>query len=606
MKDKLNLINKETEGIYFIIVGILLTILLSLFTSAQTINSTNYSGFITQGSAAGNITGTSYDGHSTSFYQSAIGYLNDLLFTGIHGFSFNVSAPSGSPPTINLTRPKNATYIVRTNLPLNYTSLNALYVWYNIDGTGSNTTLSGNTTFTATNGLHTIYLWGNNTYGNSVMNKTFTADTTRFVVHYNNYSGATRGQSTDFNLSTYEELQNLSNIIWENTDYGKVKFNVALNLTNDSDVVDNDLDLDIYTDISNNSIEVNSTMLPNFNKSATLYLYNLSFTNPRILRDDSVCPSAICTEINYSGGTFVFNVTQFSNYSADETPEETTTTTTTSGGGGGGGTTTAAFTVDKTQISVTLNPGQVRTEEITITNTADTTIVVRIDNLIQDFVARGEDIVILNPGGSKVVPLYILARVGTIPDLYLGKLILSSGNIKKEILIAIEVESEGALLDVRAEIEESYTKVLPREHILAQIRLFNLGGEGRKDVDIEYLIRDYQGNEIVRETESLAIETQLTFLKEIDIPSSAKTGSYVLYVKATYEGKIASASDNFEIVSSKVTAREKIYIITIIVLSVIISLIFYLSIRRSLGWKGKKSKGAKRERRIELRSILKK
>ena len=213
--------------------------------------------------------------------------------------------------------------------------------------------------------------------------------------------------------------------------------------------------------------------------------------------------------------------------------------------------------------------------------------------------------IILNPGESKVVPLYILARVETIPNLYLGKIIISSGSIKKEILIAIEVESEGVLLDARAGIMEDYKDILPGEKIVSEIRLFNLGDPGRKDIFIEYSIKDYDGNEIVRETESLAIETQTTFVKEISIPKSAKPGEYILYVKATYDGKIASASDNFEIVSSKITDREKLYIVIIIVLSVIISLIFYLSIRHSLGWQGKKSKGTKKERRIELRSILK-
>lgn len=552
---------------------LLIILLTHLISASLNITSENYSGFLTSGVSPGNLTSTTLDGSTAGFFQ-AIGYLIDLLFTGIHGFSFNVSAPSGSPPTINITRPENETYIVRTSLPLNYTALNALYVWYNLDAIGSNTTLSGNTTFTTTNGLHTFYLWANNTYGNSSTNVTFTANTTKFIIYYSNYSGSTKGASNDFNSSNYEELQDLSDIILENTDYGKIKFNEAINLTNDSVPSDNELDLDTYTNISNNSIILNSTELPNFNKSATLYLYGLTFTNPRVLKDGEACPSTICTEVNYSGGIFVFNVTQFTNYSADETPTEEAPVTP-PGGGGGGITITPTFTVDKDQISVSLTPGRVKTETITVTNTGTGVISVKIDNLFQDFVMKGEDIIILNPGESKVIPLLILARVDTIPDIYLGKIIISSENVKKEILISVEVESEGTLLDVRAEIAKDYKKVLPGENILAQIRLFNLGGGGRKDVGMEYIIKDYKGNEIAKETETLAIETQITFLKEIYIPEKTKTGNYVFYVRAIHDGKVASASDNFEVVSSKVTTREKIYIVTIIILSVILSLIIY-------------------------------
>ena len=502
-------------------------------------------------------------------------------------------------PEVNITRPENKTYVTGKNLRLNYSARYTDDVWYSIDNV-ENITLTGNITFNTTNGVHIIRFYGNNSEGDLALdNVTFNVDTNRLKIKYEKYHE--KGSSTDFNDSYYEDLQNLSNIILEIPNWGKIRFYEDINLTADSNFDDNETDLDSYTNISENNIEINSTTLPNLNNSATLYLYNLTFTNPRVLRDGSVCPSTICTEIGYSGGTFIFNVTYFSNYVAEETPSETTAPS----GGGGGGTTKTLFTVDKSQISVSLTPGQVKTENITITNTGKNVITVGVDNLIPNFIARGEDLIILNPGESKVVPLYILARVETIPNLYLGKIIISSGSIKKEILIAIEVESEGVLLDARAGIMEDYKDILPGEKIVSEIRLFNLGDPGRKDIFIEYSIKDYDGNEIVRETESLAIETQTTFVKEISIPKSAKLGEYILYVKATYEGKIASASDNFEIVSSKITDREKVYIIIIIVLPVIISLIFYLSIRHSLGWQGKKSKGTKKERRIELRSILK-
>ena len=220
-------------------------------------------------------------------------------------------------PSLAILRPENETYFNNISLQLNFSvSLQDLIV-YNIDNT-TNSTITGNTTFNTTSGQHTLYLFANNTLGTTSKNVTFTVNISTFKVIYDNYKS--NGSSTDFNISSYEDIQNLSGIIIERTNHGKISFNEAINLTNDSNPGDNILDLDSNTNISENHIEINTTAIPNFNKSATLSLYNLDFTDPRVLRDGEVCPSDTCTEVNYSGGTFIFNVTQFTNYSAEETP----------------------------------------------------------------------------------------------------------------------------------------------------------------------------------------------------------------------------------------------------------------------------------------------
>ena len=269
---------------------------------------------------------------------------------------------------------------------------------------------------------------------------------------------------------------------------------------------------------------------------------------------------------------------------------------------------TDLFTLDKNEIKVSLNPGQVKTENVTITNPGTQPITITIENLIPDFVMRGEDVILLNPGESKVIPLYIIVKAETIPNLYLGKIIISSGSTK-EILLAVEVESAGILLDVRAEILKDYKQILQGGEVLTEMRLFNLGGsDERKDVLIEYIIKDYENHEIVKETESLAIETQATFIKRIKLPQDAILGNYVLYVRAVYSGKVASSSDNFEIVASKVTSKEKIYIVIIIILAVILSLIIYFTTLHMSQHRTKRgtSKKLKSKDQINLKSIMKK
>ena len=132
------------------------------------------------------------------------------------------------------------------------------------------------------------------------------------------------------NFFDVANLSNISNMILEKSSYGKIDFSDSIELN-----ISKNYSLDTYINISDNYISINSTALSELNKSATLTLYNLAYTNPQILRDGAVCPSSICTEVSYtSDGNFTFTVTSFSTYSARETPTTTTPETTSQGGGG--------------------------------------------------------------------------------------------------------------------------------------------------------------------------------------------------------------------------------------------------------------------------------
>src|SRR3989344_5917660 len=247
------------------------------------------------------------------------------------------------PPQLSILHPKNQTYITSQNLQLNFTVDDEEWIQYSLDS-AANITITGNIKFNTSEGSHNLFLYANNSVGLTTKNVTFFVNSTKFTIKYSNYSNSHKGNSTDFNSTSYADIQNLSNIILEHTDFGKINFNnEIINLTDDQNPDDNEIDVDSYTNFSYNRIFVNSSAINNFNKSATLTLRDLTFTNPRILRDGNLCSATICTEGDYSGGTFVFNVTSFSVYTTEETPSESAEDTGTSGGGssgGGGGITT--------------------------------------------------------------------------------------------------------------------------------------------------------------------------------------------------------------------------------------------------------------------------
>ncbi len=150
--------------------------------------------------------------------------------------------------------------------------------------------------------------------------------------------------SNDFGGNTTNlsqvNLNNLTNLIIEKPDQGRINFTQEVDLSGGAD-------LDVHVNITWNRIYLNSSALSALNVSARLHLYNLTFSSPRILRDSIVCPATECINESYSNGTFIFTVNSFSEYSSEETPQEPqnntttntteTTTTTNTGGGSSGG-----------------------------------------------------------------------------------------------------------------------------------------------------------------------------------------------------------------------------------------------------------------------------
>ncbi|MCK5449541.1 hypothetical protein KAI32_01625 [Candidatus Pacearchaeota archaeon] len=477
------------------------------------------------------------------------------------------------PPALKILSPKNEIYLT-TNISLDYIT-NGDEVWYNIDD-DTNITISAPMNLSVDNGIHTLNLYANNSYGTSLKSKVFTVNTSKLNIYYDKYKGSNKGSSTDFNLSTYEELQTLDDIVLEHSDYGKIVFNETINVTDDRDTIDNLIDLDANTNISSNYIYINSIELPNLNIPATISFYNLTFSDPRILIGGEVCSSVICEIVNYSEGVLTFNIQQFSGaYSVEETPEDVTPPVVTPSRGGGSSLRIVeeVFFVDNYIIGVKFKQGEGVTEKIIITNKENRklNVEIRVDKWA-DLVKVSEPSFSLDPLESKTIYIDFIACEDQIPDIYLGKIIVESENFEKEILFSIVVESKVELFDVRVKVPEKYVETFAGEEFISEIELFNLGETGRVDVKIEYFIKDSEGNVILFEEEVKAVETSLNFLKTFHIPSDILPGKYLIYVKVSYSDQVAGASAWFNINESR--GKNLLFQIILVTLTIIFIIIF--------------------------------
>jgi len=76
--------------------------------------------------------------------------------------------------------------------------------------------------------------------------------------------------------------------------------------------------------VFSHKIWVNSSLIPEFNKSAQLTFRDVGFTNPIIKVDGVDCPVTVCQNISFNStsGEYVFNVTAFSVFEVVEQCED--------------------------------------------------------------------------------------------------------------------------------------------------------------------------------------------------------------------------------------------------------------------------------------------
>lgn len=113
----------------------------------------------------------------------------------------------------------------------------------------------------------------------------------------------------------------------------------------------------------------------------------------------------------------------------------------------------------------------------------------------------------------------------------------------------------GKLLDVIVtEIDES---VAPGDFIEFEVLTTNMGSPGRVDVYYNYILRNEYGVLIKKEKEMKALETTLSFVGKIKIPSDLQPGTYELEVLAVYDSQSAGAKTYFDVTGEAVEVPDE-------------------------------------------------
>ncbi|AJF62583.1 MAG: Surface layer protein B SlgB-2 [archaeon GW2011_AR20] len=520
------------------------------------------------------------------------------------GLSLTVDA---SPPKIFIASPLNKRYNYNNSIELNFTVIddNLDIIYYNIDN-GTNTTITANTTFSVNlTNTHTLTLYANDTVGQlNSSSVTFSVNISApWNVTFTEFSGGT----TNFNLLNKTQQANIQNAIIENPTYARLSFNNAINISRE-------LNINNFINISSNRVEIQSENISEFNKNALIYLYDLTFTNPRPLRDGSLCPSSICTEINFSNNIFVFNVTGFTVYSSEETPSSGDSGTGGGAGGGGGdggggGSTLSDFMVNRDLIKVSLLQGETKREIIEIENTGTSTLNLQIDlEDIQDLLIFPGGVskyaLTLKPREKQAVQLIFNVAQDYEPGIYPGKIVVKSPITQKIITTIVEVESAEKIFDVDIRLQNK--AVIRGGDLTAEITIFNLGEDlGRVDTQVEVGVKSLDGTVIISEDTRLAVQTQASFTESLLIPRYLDEGRYVLYANVRFNNEVGTATEIFEVIA-RPTGFLALSTLWIYIIPGFSSIIIILILLEYLRHHYKKKRLPEREGPVILERIAKK
>jgi hypothetical protein len=228
------------------------------------------------------------------------------------------------------------------------------------------------------------------------------------------------------------------------------------------------------------------------------------------------------------------------------------------GGGGGGGPinppaqnnlTNTPFSMSTNLIEVKLYPGEYQIVPLGIANNQKETKTfnLTVEGDIWTYTLFQKDNFQVEPGDSYDANIKFYTLPTTIPGIYNGFIVIRSENITKRIAVTMRVDYESEkLLDVK--VDSISRDVNPGDYYKYLVTLYNLGLTKRVDVELNYTIRSVENDTIVSKTsETVALETSLSFDRKLYIPNDTATGTYVIEAVATYGDKRASSVATFNV-----------------------------------------------------------
>jgi len=211
------------------------------------------------------------------------------------------------------------------------------------------------------------------------------------------------------------------------------------------------------------------------------------------------------------------------------------------------------FEIDQILIKVLVKEKEFIEKELRVMNIGNEEVDIDVKVLgISDIVNVLDDSFAIKPGQTKIVKLNFSSFDSTrgieqAPGVYIGKIVAKTGSYERELPVVIEIESKNVLFDMNLNPVARDRKVLQGSSTTFEIRVFNLKSIESFNVDMDFFVKDINGNTIISERESVVVKTQASFFKTLKIPDNLKTGDYIFVAQASLGNSVGTSSYLFEV-----------------------------------------------------------
>jgi len=174
--------------------------------------------------------------------------------------------------------------------------------------------------------------------------------------------------------------------------------------------------------------------------------------------------------------------------------------------------------------------------------------------------------------GYKSFLLFLIIIIGLIFVLF-----MTSQNQNKMTGFAVNQPDSGNF-NLKVEIPDTYKNIVLGKPVVFTAKVLNLANDKRVDVTLKYYVIDSKQNTIFTKSETLAVETQASFVREVKLPSETPIGTYSIKAEIIFnENKEAESQDSFKIIKDNKLNIEIIVIVIVIATIIFLILIFSLS-----------------------------
>jgi len=545
-------------------------------------------------------------------------------------------------PLLNITFPTNNSFSSITNLSINYTRSDATAglstCWYSNDTYTTNTTLAdcnNITTVQWAEGQHNLTIWVNDTANNQDWFRiTFTIDTTLPVPVFANPTTNSSNLSQNFiqanvsvtetnlntiNISLFNSTQNLINstagttsplyINFSDLENGKYYLNATVNdSANNKNYTETRT---IYLDTVAPNLTINSPIATTY--SVSTILFNATAIDFTTFVDScwyTLNSGATNQTLSRAGTSNSYNFTQTSvadaSYTArfycNDTANNVNNTETKAftidtsvpvlggggpapavGAGGGAGVSKPSpkriFNLNYNMYDTTISLKQVEFDLLKITNNGEISDDYIIEvKTIGNIISFENNKMSLEPGETKGAEFKISSPKE--PGIYTGKIIVTNGISEREVLVTINVKTEKSLFDITLAIPESLKILLTGQNLISKIDLIQMGAKEKIDVTLRYVIKDFEGQTYLQESETIAVIDQKSYEKEF-FTSELPPGQYVFGTELIHPDGVAVASTHFVVQEKGFKfGKDDILLTSLILVLILVSLIIFLSIRK--------------------------